>query len=84
MEDIKATEETLQKLSFNGKNDVFEAVISIIDNFVSIETASAISQDIVPEKRAHQCGRVESLVDLKVFLIDVRTQAARKNAQDVV
>lgn len=84
MDDIKATEETIQKLSFNGRNDVFEAIIAIIDNFVSIETASAIAQDTTPDKRTHQCGRVESLVDLKVFLLDVRTQASKKNAPDVV
>lgn len=84
MDDIKATEETIKKLSFNGKSEVFDAVVSIIDNFISIETASAIAQDIPADKRGHQCGRVEALVDLKVFLIDVRTQAARKNAPDVV
>jgi hypothetical protein len=84
MDDLKPTQDTIQKLSFNGKNDVFDAVMAIIDNFVSIETAQAIAQDIPADKRGHQCGRVEGLVDLKVFLIDVRTQAARKNAPDVV
>jgi hypothetical protein len=83
MDDLRPTEETLQKLSFRGKNDVFDAVISVIDNFVSIETASAIAQDIPADKRGHQCGRVEGLVDLKVFLLDIRTQAARRNAPDV-
>lgn len=84
MSDFKPTDETLQKLAFNGKNDVFDAVLAIVDNFISIETASAIAQDIPADKRGHQCGRVEGLVDLKVFLLDVRTQAARKNAPDVV
>lgn len=83
MDDLKPTEDTLHKLSFRGKNDVFEAVIAVIDNFVSIETASAIAQDITAERRGHQCGRVEGLVDLKVFLIDIRTQASRRNAPDV-
>ena len=49
-----------------------------------VAIAQAIAQDIPADKRGHQCGRVEGLVDLKVFLIDVRTQAARKNAPDVV
>ncbi len=84
MSNFQPTDDTLQKLAFSGKNDVFDAVIAVLDNFISIETAAAIAQDIPAEKRGHQCGRVEGLVDLKVFLLDTRTQAARKNAPDVV
>lgn len=84
MEDLKPTEEIIRKLSFRGQNEVFDAVISVIDSFVSVETAGAIAQDVSPDRRSHQCGRAEGLVDLKVFLMDVRTQAARKNAPDVV
>jgi hypothetical protein len=83
MENLQTTEEIARKLSFKGRNEVFEAVIAVIDSFVSIETAGAIAQDVTPDKRAHQCGRAEGLVDLKVFLLDIRSNADRKNAPDV-
>ncbi len=83
MENLKPTDEIIRKLSFRGNNEVFDAVIAVIDSFVSIETAGAIAQDVPPDKRAHQCGRAEGLVDLKVFLLDVRSNSERKNAPDV-
>ncbi len=82
--DFKATEETLRKLGFKGTNEAFDAVIALLDTFISIETVSAIGAELSSEKRHHQCGRVEALIDYKAYLIDARTQAIRRNAPDVV
>jgi hypothetical protein len=82
--EFQATEDTLRKLGFKGTNEAFEAVLALLDIFISIETVSAIGAELSSERRHHSCGRVEALIDYKAYLIDARTQAIRKNAPDVV
>ena len=36
---------------------------------VEVETSEALTQDISPEARSHQCGRAESLTDFRYSLI---------------
>jgi hypothetical protein len=81
--ELEATRETLRKLGFTGTNDAFDAVISLLDTFVSVETVNAITADLTSERRHHACGRVEALIDFKAYLIDARTEAKRLHAQDV-
>jgi len=82
--EFKATQETLRKLGFKGSNEPFEAVLALLDTFITIETVTAIGSELSSDKRHHACGRAEGLVDFKAYLIDARTQATRNNAPDVV
>jgi len=50
-------------------------IVLILDQNIKVETEMAIRQDIEPEKRTHQCGRVNSLVEIKEMLIAERKKA---------
>lgn len=80
----KATESTLQKLAFKGKNEVWETALHVLDTFIEIEVASAIRPSLSDSDRAHACGRADSLADLKNHLTEMRLEAQRRyNVPDV-
>ena len=60
-------------------SDLWDSIHYVIDSSVKAELASAVSQGIDETKRAHQCGRVESLMYFKELLNETR-QMARKNS----
>ena len=57
------------------QSDVWDAVMSIIDEIQKSETSIATSQSIDESKRAHQCGRVDGIFFVKDLLEDTRAQA---------
>jgi len=83
LNELEATKETLRKLGYSGTNEAFDAVVSLLETFISVETVNAIAADLSSERRHHACGRVEALVDFKAYIIDARTEAKRLHAQDV-
>lgn len=71
--------EKLQNSLVFEQNDVWDAVMSILDQVVVQEYTIAISQSTDEQKRSHQCGRAESIVYFKELLNETRQQAL-KNA----
>lgn len=67
-------EESLKALSF-VKNPAWDLVMEVLNTHIQAEVALAISSDVTQEKRAHSCGRAESLVDLQNYLIAMRQEA---------
>jgi len=80
----QATEDTLQKLAFRGKNDVWETALHVLDTFIELEVANAIRPSLSDSERSHSCGRADALADLKNHLDEMRSEAQRRyNIPDV-
>ena len=60
-------------------SDLWDGILFVIEESKNAEIGSAVSQMIDETKRAHQCGRVEALFDIKDLLIQTREEAL-KNA----
>ena len=78
-EDKTKTKEKLQHSLIFEHSDLWDGILFIIEEAKNAEIGSAVSQVIEESKRAHQCGRVEALFDLKDLLIQTREEAL-KNA----
>ena len=71
--------EKLQNSLLFEYSDLWDGILFIIEEAKQAEIGNAISQMIDENKRAHQCGRVEALFDIKDLLIQTREEAL-KNA----
>ena len=60
-------------------SDLWDSIHYVIDSAIKVELSSAVSQGIDEAKRAHQCGRVESLMYFKDLLNETR-EVARRNS----
>lgn len=82
--EYQATEDTLRRLAFRGKNESWEATLHIIDTFIELEVANAIKPAMVDSERAHACGRADALADLRNHLAEMRAEAQKRfNIPDV-
>lgn len=61
-------------LSFE-KNEIFDAVLNYLSNSIEAEVDRAVSYSIDEQKRAHACGRAESLKDFKDLILAEQKQA---------
>lgn len=57
------------------QSDLWDSVMSIIDELYRSETASAISSSVDESKRSHQCGRADGVAYVKELLELTRQQA---------
>lgn len=57
------------------QSDVWDSVMSIIDEVQKAETSIAMSQSTEESKRGHQCGRADGIAFIKDLLEDTRAQA---------
>jgi len=51
-------------------NPLWDDVLKRLKDMVEVEISEALTQDISPEARSHQCGRAESLTDFRYSLIE--------------
>lgn len=70
----KSVDDHKRVLSFEN-NDVFDAVIAFLDASAEAEIDRAVSFSINEDKRAHACGRAESLKDFKDLLLTLQKEA---------
>jgi hypothetical protein len=64
----------LRALSFQN-SDVWDAVITIIQNNVDFELSQAIGVMENENQRSHACGRVDGMLDLKNKLVEFQRAA---------
>lgn len=57
------------------ESDIWDSVMSIIDELYKAEVANAISSGIEESKRSHQCGRADGVAYVKELLESTREQA---------
>lgn len=66
------------------QSDVWDSVMSIIDELYRSEVVGAISSGVEESKRSHQCGRADGVAYVKELLESTREQALinskRKNS----
>ena len=62
-----AQQKILASLAFE-QNEVFDAVIALLNESIQSEAARAVSIGIAEDKRSHACGRADSLGDFKDLL----------------
>jgi hypothetical protein len=67
----------LSALAFE-KNEIFDAVLELVDESITGETARAVSVGIDENKRAHACGRADALLDLKDLLLNTQVEARNR------
>ncbi len=63
-----AQQKILSTLAFE-QNEVFDSVMALLDESIKSESARAVSIGIAEDKRAHACGRADSLADFKDLLL---------------
>lgn len=71
---IKSLDDHKRVLSFD-KNEVFDAVLAFLEASAEAEVDRAVSFSINEDKRAHACGRAESLKDFKDLLLSMQAEA---------
>lgn len=54
---------------------LWTSIIMILDQNIKVETDLALSIETQGEKRIHQCGRANSLIELKEMLVSERKAA---------
>lgn len=60
----------------DGKpKELWDNIMSILDSNIKVETEMALSVNIEGEKRVHQCGRANSLREIKEVLVSERKKA---------
>lgn len=65
----------VEGFGFSGGNSTWDAVITVLDEAVADETATAISRETTGEDRIHAAGRAEALADFRMLLQQLREQA---------
>lgn len=58
-----------------ASSPVFDAVMSLLTEWIGDESSLAFRQEHAPETRAHACGRAAALSDLKTELLERRATA---------
>ena len=76
-EQQQKADKVLSALAFE-QNEVFDAVLSLVDESIAGETARAVSVGIDEGKRAHACGRADALLDLKDLLMNTQVEARNR------
>jgi len=61
--------------AFTDKNELWDAIMLILERNAELEVANAISGDVTGEKRIHACGRAEISKDLVVWFKTERQRA---------
>ena len=51
-------------------NPLWDDILKRLKDMVEVEISEALTQDISPEIRNHQCGRAEALTDFRYSLIE--------------
>ena len=60
----------------DGKpKELWDNIMSILDNNIKVETEIALSTTIEGEKRVHQCGRANAIREIKEVLVSERKKA---------
>jgi hypothetical protein len=57
------------------QSDIWDSIMSIIDEAQKSETSIAMAQSTEESKRSHQCGRADGILFIKDLLEDTRAQA---------
>lgn len=79
MDNEQKQKEMVERALVFETSELWDSIHYILDAAIKAELASAISQGIEEDKRAHQCGRAESLTYFKDLLTETRN-IARVNA----
>tara|TARA_R110002020_G_scaffold118191_3_gene270188 strand:- start:435 stop:647 length:213 start_codon:yes stop_codon:yes gene_type:complete len=56
-------------------NPLWDDIQKRLQDMIEVETSEALTQEVSPEVRGHQCGRAEALADFKHSLIETWEQA---------
>lgn len=67
-----------EAFGFEGKSDVWDQFMVILDLNIKAETEEAISLDVNGETRIYACGRASAVKDLKRLMLEERKAALDK------
>jgi hypothetical protein len=81
---MNENEYNINVFGFSDKNELWDAIMLILEHNAELETSNAISGNVNNEKRIHLCGRAEATRDIINLLKSEREKALEYKKSEII
>lgn len=67
---------------WNGKNELFEEMLRGMNDFVEVETDSALDINLDANQRAYMCGKAAAVREVREHFLALREMAVARKTGD--